>query len=91
LLAAYRQHQRSIDGNDYFRLDCTARVHVHFTDPGKSSPQYGTFQRFSAVDGLAYGDDRVIAFMDQKLEQWLFYDSGYHWPVMVVTEVGGPT
>jgi hypothetical protein len=39
------------------------------------------------VNGLAYGDDRVIAFMDYKVNEWLYYDSGYHWPVMVVRQI----
>jgi hypothetical protein len=37
-------------------------------------------------EGYAYGDDRVIAFSDMKINEWLYYDAGYHWPVMVITE-----
>jgi hypothetical protein len=43
---------------------------------------------FSAVNGMSYGDDRVIAFLDLKVNEWLYYDTGYHWPVMVVTDAG---
>jgi hypothetical protein len=52
----------------------------------RRSSKYGPFRRFSAVDGLGYGDDKVIAFMDQKTNEWLYYDTGYHWPFMVVSE-----
>jgi len=46
---------------------------------------------FSAVNGLAYGDDHVIAFLDYKRDEWLYYDSGYHWPLMVVSKAPAPT
>jgi hypothetical protein len=85
--AAYQEHQWRVEGEQYFRLDCTAKVQIHFTADGKSSAQYGPYQRFSAVNGLAYGDDRVIAFLDYKRDQWLFYDTGYHWTEMIVTEI----
>lgn len=84
--AAYRQHQWDLDGLSYFRLDCTAQVTVHFERDKERSSKYGPFRRFSAVDGLAYGDDKVIAFLDLKVNEWLYYDSGYHWPTMVVSE-----
>lgn len=90
LLAGYHNHQWSVEGLDYFRLDCTDRVIVHFERSRERSSQYGVFERFSAVNGLAYGDDRVIAFLDVKINEWLYYDTGYHWPLMVITEVRRP-
>jgi len=82
---AYRNHQWSVEGLDYFRLDCSSQVLVHFNGGDERTRQYGPFQRFSAVNGLAYGDSRVIAFLDYKKNEWLYYDTGFHWPVMVVT------
>lgn len=55
---------------------------MHFKRGAEHSTKYGPCRRFSAVDGLAYGDDKVIAFMDQKRNEWLYYDTGYHWPTM---------
>lgn len=85
----YRNHQWEVDGLSYFRLDCTTRVTVRFQRSKERSTQYGPYQRFSAVNGLAYGDDRVIAFLDYKVNEWLYYDSGHHWPIMVVTQAAG--
>ena len=87
LLAPYRNHQWHVEGLDYFRLDCTSRVSVHFERLRERSGRYGPFERFSAVNGLAYGDDRVIAFLDVKINEWLYYDSGHHWPRMVVSDI----
>jgi hypothetical protein len=87
LLAPYRNHQWEVEGLDYFRLDCTDRVTVHFQRARERSSQHGPFERFSAVNGLAYADDRVIAFLDNKVDEWLYYDTGYHWPVIIVNQV----
>lgn len=84
--AAYLKHQWEVDGLSYFRLDCTSQVGMHFERAADRSTKYGPYKRFSAVDGLAYGDDKVLAFMDQKSDEWLYYDSGFHWPTMVVSE-----
>jgi hypothetical protein len=85
LRVPYHKHQWSVDGLDYFRLDTTTRVTVHFERKAERSRSYGPFERFSAVNGLAYGDDKVIAFLDLKLNEWIYYDAGYYWPVMVVS------
>jgi hypothetical protein len=86
LRAPYRKHQWEVDGLSYFRLDCSSQVTVHFEQDAERSTRYGPYKRFSAVNGLAYGDDKVIAFLDHKTDQWLYYDTGYHWPVMVVCD-----
>lgn len=65
-------------------VDCTAKVSVYFERGTERSTAYGPYTRFSMVDGLAYGDNHVIAFMDYKTKEWLYYDTGYRWPVMVV-------
>ena len=89
LAASYHKHQWGVEGLDYFRLDCTSRVAIHFERQMERSSAYGPFERFSAVNGLAYGDDRVITFLDFKNNEWLYYDTGYHWPVMAVTDATG--
>ena len=87
VLARHRHHQWEIDGQSYYRLDCTARVTVRF-EGGRVPPSrtFGPFNRFSAVDGLAYTDDEAFAFLDAKVDARLCYDVGQHWPIMVVAE-----
>lgn len=87
VLARHIRHQWEVEGVSYFRLDCTARVTVRF-EGGRLPPSrsFGPFNRFSVVDGLAYTDDKVFAFLDGKVDAWLCYDVGQHWPVMVVAE-----
>lgn len=87
VLARHARHQWEVDGVSYYRLDCTVRACVRF-EGGTSVPSrvFGPFNRFSAVDGLAYTDDKVFAFLDPKMGTWLCYDAGRHWPIMVVTQ-----
>lgn len=86
MLAPYRNHQWSLDGLEYFRVDCTDPVVIHFERERERSGRYGPYERFSAVNGLAYGDDTVVAFLNVRINEWLYYDSGYHWPVMVISD-----
>jgi hypothetical protein len=81
VLAAYKEHQWLVDEQSYFRLDCTTTVSVRFIRESELSRKYGPFHRFSAVNGLAYGDDHVIAFLDYKKNEWLYYDTGTTGPL----------
>lgn len=93
LVAHHTQHQWEVEGERYFRLDATTRVHIHFERPpqGAYSRQFGPYERFSAIDGIAYTDDRVFAFVDPKVGDWFCYNDGQHWPIMVVSDAAeGP-
>jgi hypothetical protein len=88
-LGPFRSVRLSFDGmrdNDHAKLLAAYHKHQCAVDGERSSP-YGPYERFSAVNGLAYGDDRVITFLDLKKNEWLYYDSGHHWPDLVVSEI----
>ena len=91
LIAMHRDHQWDVEGERYFRLDCTTRVRIHFEKVSHAqSRSFGPFQSFSSVDGITYADNRVFAFVDQKAGDWFCYDDGRHWPLMVVTDDSKP-
>ena len=96
LVARHTNHQWEIGGERYFRLDTTSAVKIHFEMPNRRSSEsdhrsreYGPYQRFSSVDGIAYVDGRVFAFIDARLRDWFSYADGRHWAVMVVNDAGG--
>ena len=95
LVAYHRERVWQVEGESYFRLDATPRVRVHFersrADPRSLSRSrgFGPFERFSAVDGTAYADTQVFAFLDSKTGDWFCYDDGRHWAVMVLTDGSG--
>lgn len=88
LIGRHVQHQWEVAGERYFRLECSSRVRVHFEQPreGTSSRPFGPYERFSAVDGIAYADERVFAFVDSNVGDWFCYNDGQHWPVMIVSD-----
>jgi hypothetical protein len=94
LIALHREHQWQVGGERYYRVDVTSRVRVHFERSGAIAPalprsrDFGPYRQFSAVDGIAYADERVFAFVDGRVGDWFCYDDGRHWPVMIVTDAG---
>jgi hypothetical protein len=93
-IALHREHQWEVEGERYFRLDASTPVRIHFErDPRKPeeearSRSFGPFERFSAVDGITYVDDRVFAFTEPTEPGWSCYDDGRRWLLMVVTDAG---
>jgi len=86
-VALYRDQRWEVGGERYYRLDCATRVFIHFEKGNeRNSRRFGPYNRFSAVDGIAYTDNKVLAFVDRKVGDWFCYDDGYHWPVMVVAD-----
>jgi hypothetical protein len=90
-VAIHRDHQWHVGTEKYFRLDTTTRVHCHFErlTQNEGSKRFGPFEQFSAIDGIAYVDDRVFAFVDTKIGDWFCYEDGHHWEVMVVSDASG--
>jgi hypothetical protein len=80
LVAHHHNHKWEVQGESYFRLDSTSRVRIHFEEVvedyrarERMSRQFGPFERFSAVDGIAYTEERVFAFIDSKVGDWFCY------------------
>lgn len=89
LIAVHHEHQWEVQGVRYYRLDSTSRVRIRFEKSPQGSPQsrhFGPYARFSAVDGIAYVDDRVFAYVDAPSSDWFCYEDGHHWRAMVVTD-----
>lgn len=89
LIAVHHEHQWEVQGVRYYRLDSTSRVRIQFEGSARGLPQsrqFGPYARFSAVDGIAYVDDRVFAYVDAPSPDWFCYEDGHHWRAMVVTD-----
>ena len=89
LVAEHRDHQWELQGVRYHRMDASSHVRIHFEgsrrEPAAASGALGPFRRFSAVDGIAYTDDRVFAYVD-AVGNWCCYHDGRRWLVMVVSD-----
>lgn len=88
VVAVHRDHQWEIvEGPRYSRLECYSPCRVRFEprDPAQREPRnVGPFSTLSSVDGVCYGDHRILAFCDDQLKDWYSFDFGQHYGRMVV-------
>lgn len=85
-IAIHRDHHWQLpNGRRYSRLECYIPCMVWFEAPAmKNSKQVGPFSTFSSVDGVSYGDHRILAFCDAQANDWYSFDFGQHWPCLIV-------
>jgi len=85
-VAIHRDHRWELpNGQRYSRLECYNPCVVSFEAPkGRNSKEIGPFSTFSLMDGVAYGDQRIVAFCDAQADDWYSLDFGQHWPCMIV-------
>jgi hypothetical protein len=73
------------DGGQYWRLECAFACIVWFEgESGRRSREFGPYRRFSAVDGMLYGDEATIASSDPERNQWYAFPLQGHWPSVIV-------
>lgn len=85
VIARHQARAWVVEGKGYTRLDCDARVCLHLERiDGTASKTYGAFESFSCVDGVAYADRDIFAFVDRGLGDWYCRDDERHWPLLVV-------
>jgi hypothetical protein len=85
LIAEHQHHSWMVDGERFSRLELEGPVMVHFQrNDGSVSKSYGPFSVFSAVNGVAFKERSVFAFVDREMNDWYCHDDGHHWPLMVI-------
>jgi hypothetical protein len=72
-----------VDGQDYLRVDSDGPV-VVLWDGGPAGGTAATTGHFSSVDGIAYIDRRILAFVDLERHDWYLKRQGEHKPVLVL-------
>ena len=75
VIAAHLPHGWTVDGEDYLRLDATQNVSVTWEGHG---PSLDTTGHFSSVNGVAYIDRRILAFVDRERNDWYMVREGRH-------------
>ena len=85
IIARHENHVWKVDGKDYPRCDCEEAAWVHFERvDGSKSKTYGPLEHLSFMDGVAFVDRRVFAFVDRGAVDWYCHDDGRHWPLMLI-------
>ena len=90
VIARHEHHQWQVDGERYNRLECECRVLLHFERvDGSRSRTFGPYESVSFIDGVAYVDHRIFAFVDRSIVDWYCHEDERHWPLMIIQPVEG--
>jgi hypothetical protein len=85
VIAKHERHEWYVDGEPYARLQCNGSIVVHFERvDGSRSSRYGPYESVSFIDGVAYVDHRIFAFVDRSIVDWYCHEDDKHWPLMIV-------
>jgi hypothetical protein len=85
--ATHEEHHWCLAGGKrFFRAECPGPLIVRLRRlDGGASSSYGPFDSVSFVDGIAYADRGVFAFVDRSIGDWYCHEDGRHWAVMVLS------
>ncbi|MGH3851798.1 MAG: hypothetical protein ACRDRT_19275 [Pseudonocardiaceae bacterium] len=88
-VARHYKHVWRVHGREFFRVDCSCLVKIHFENQdGESSEVFGPFLHFSCADRIAYGD--ICANIDLESKQWYCHRNQKYWQSMVVKSAAAP-
>jgi hypothetical protein len=91
VLAQHKAHSWSVQGREFFRVDCASPVKLRFMDEdGESSSVWGPFTHFSCADGIAYGDGMICGNIDLESRLWYGHQDRRYWRWLVVTSAASP-
>lgn len=82
-IAVHVDHNWKVGDERYSRLDIAGPVCVALSR-GASRKTYGPFTAFSCVDGVAYAEGHVFAFVDAELGDWYCVEDSHHWKSLEV-------
>jgi hypothetical protein len=86
VIASHVPQGWNVDGKDYLRVDSETPVVVRW-DGLPASGTSATTGHFSSVDGVAYIDRRILAFVDRERSDWYLKREGCHKPVLFLEPV----
>jgi hypothetical protein len=79
VIATHLPHCWSVEGEEFLRLDFEPAVMVTWEGfPGAPS----TTGQLHCVNGVAYIDRRMFAFVDRERGDWYLLREGHHHPVL---------
>ena len=86
VIAKHVEHAWQVDGEKYSRLEYECRVLVHFERvDGSQSRTFGPYACMSFIDGVAYVEHHIFAFVDRSIGDWYCHEDDKHWPLMIIS------
>jgi hypothetical protein len=86
VIARHEGHEWQVEGEKCGRMTIDCRVVVHFERiDGTQSEKYGPYESVSFIDGVAYVDHQIFAFVDRSIIDWYCHEDERHWPLMIIS------
>ena len=86
VIARHEHREWDVNGERYPRLQCDCRVRLQFERlDGTRSESFGPYESISFIDGVAYADHEIFAFVDRSIGDWYCHEDERHWTVMIIT------
>ena len=80
VIAAHAAYGWTVDDDEYLRLDAAGVTVLWEGHPGAPS----TTGHFSCVNGVAYIDRRILAFVDRTSRDWYLTREGQHQAALIL-------
>ena len=79
-LATHVDHSWLVQGERFSRIDVPGPLMIDLNRPSQhATRRSGPFTAFSCVDGVAYVEGRVFAFVDNEMGDWYCLEDNRHW------------
>jgi hypothetical protein len=86
VIARHEHHAWRLYDERYPRLQCDCRTRVQFERlDGTRSEKFGPYDCVTFVDGVAYANHHIFAFVDRSIGDWYCHEDERHWTIMVIT------
>ena len=90
VIARHEHHEWNVGGERFPRMQCDCRACIRFERlDGTLSALFGPYECVTFVDGVAYANHHIFAFVDRSIGDWYCHEDEHHWPIMVITPAEG--
>ncbi|HEY7237683.1 MAG TPA: hypothetical protein VH600_00810 [Burkholderiales bacterium] len=91
VLARHEHHEWNVNGERYPRLQCDSRASIRLERlDGSQSQSFGPYESVTFIDGVAYADHQIFAFVDRSIGDWYCHEDERHWTIMLINPVPEP-
>jgi len=85
VLARHEHNEWNVNGERYPRLQCDCRASIRLERlDGSQSQTFGPYGCVTFIDGVAYSDHQIFAFVDRSIGDWYCHEDERHWTIMVI-------
>jgi len=85
VIARHEHHEWDVNGERYPRLQCDCRACIRLERlDGSQSTTFGPYGCVTFIDGVAYADHQIFAFVDRSIGDWYCHEDERHWSIMVI-------